>query len=519
MLGCQILECGLTTKKGHFTLESCVRRYVDEYAYSDQGNLFLEYVTKEVRDTFKFVGDKEFSKQHIVYGALDAWYAFHLYRRIDEKAAKEELQAAIDHDNQFCRVVSEMELNGIYIDQEAWLENAEHSADLIEKLQAELELVDPEVKNWGSSKQVIAAFQKLGVDVSIIDKKTMEIKSSVSEVSLSRHLNKYPFVDAFLKYGKAKKAFNAYGPNFLKNVNQATNRVHSTFWQVKSTGRTSSSNPNMQNIPRDLMYRHCFKAEEGNTLVVADYANQELRVLASKADENAMKEAFWNNEDIHLHTAKLIYKDPTLTAKSKERRMGKDINFTISYGGGASKVASRVGMPRRDAEVIIKEYFAAYPKLKKYLDGAHAAALKNGYIVIDDIIKRKSYIDSHEEYVFCKNHVEYFKAMGWEPRYEIERRYRKLENDIKRLAYNYPIQGTAAEMSKRAGIFLLKEAEKNKKFKILLLVHDEWVLECPEEYAQEVKQILEECSLRASKVFLSGLEAPADALITLTWQK
>lgn len=261
MLAAQVLECGLPTKKGHFTLEQTVRRYYDPYAYSRQMNLFIPFVTKAVRDTFSQVEDEDFSEAHLTYGALDVYYAYALYVKLSEKLTQDELWATAKLEFDFLKVQTDMSMNGIPIDRDAWLkvahESRQETARLLEKLNETAQI------NWDSWQQVSKVFKSLGINVEFIDRNTGAIKESVSKVALADKLSN-PLVRLYIDYKEATKKDGTYGESFLKHVDPLTGRIHSSFWQIKNTGRTSSSDPNMQNIPaKTSEYKDCFKAPEG----------------------------------------------------------------------------------------------------------------------------------------------------------------------------------------------------------------------------------------------------------------
>lgn len=251
-----------------------------------------------------------------------------------------------------------------------------------------------------------------GVDTTVVDKDTLEIKDSVNVLVLNRQLEDFPILQTYIGYKKAMKLYSSYGPKFLKHVNPTTGRVHSSFMQILNTGRTASSEPNCQNIPRDEIYRHCFRTKPGKTFVVADYANQELRILADKANEHAMIRAFKEGKDIHLETAKIMYNNPNLTKKDEERQNAKTVNFTIAYGGGPGKIAKQFGIPISEAKRVIKTYFENFPELEDYLKRAQQFVLDNGYVLINPVTGRKSYIEEYDKYLLYKRHVEYFESCG-----------------------------------------------------------------------------------------------------------
>jgi DNA polymerase-1 len=281
------------------------------------------------------------------------------------------------------------------------------------------------------------------------------------------------------------------------------------------TGRTSSTSPNIQNITRGDVYRSAFMAEEGNTLVVADFSNQEMRVIADKSGDPNLIAAFKANRDIHLETAKLTFDNSSLEKDSEERQMAKSINFLAAFGGGAKKLSETFGIAMMKAKSILKAYFAAFPSLEAYFKMQGVLAKQQGYILCNPVSGRRSYIPFWENYMSTKHYLAVEKAKNAELHPTVVDKFSYWDSKIQRWAQNIPIQSTAADISKKAGI-LLREYSKKMNFKIVLFAHDEWVLECPVEIQSTTAKILEKCCLDASRVFTTHLDIPAKAVITLT---
>lgn len=371
--------------------------------------------------------------------------------------------------------------------------------------------------NWDSPKQVAPVLKSFGVSTMVMDKDTMQLKESVSKLAL-KDQGSHPIVEKYLKYKELKKSASSYGEKFLAHVGD-DGRIHSSFHQIKDTGRTSSMAPNMQNIPRTEVFRRCFQGQGDNVLVIADFANQELRVLADKANEASMIDAFMHGRDIHLETAKKAFDNDELKKDSEERQMAKSMNFLMAYGGGASKLATQFSIPMGRAKALIKKYFEEFRSLEEYFYKTGEFAREHGYILIDDVIKRRSYIPEWEEYTYCEEHMRRTAATNKGPDPRIENRYRYLFSKIQRDSQNYPIQGTSANISKLAGILLRRKATETGLFKIVLLIHDEWVLECKPEDAQQVSKILEDCMLAAAGEFCRAIPIPAESKINKHWLK
>jgi DNA polymerase I len=282
----------------------------------------------------------------------------------------------------------------------------------------------------------------------------------------------------------------------------------------RNTGRTASSSPNLQQIPRDKEYRECIEAPEGRTFVICDYSGQELHIVAHLSQDKNMLEILRNKGDLHKATAAALYNIPVEKVTKAQRQDGKTANFTIVYGGGAEKLAEVFGVPMPQAREMIARVFKMFPGLKPFQEKSAAKTLKNGYVHVD-MLGRRSYIPYYDVYLeyqrlnntLGKNTPKEANLKSWTAK-------------LLRNSANFPIQGTAASMSKLAGIYLRDYLLSNPNaFYILLLVHDEWVIECDINKAEEIKLVLEDCMSRAADYFCSSVSIPSEAIISKVWIK
>lgn len=522
MVAAQVLECGLDSPKGHFTLESCSRRYVNPYLYTLQGNLFMSTITKEIRKTFISAGDTPFIKEQVEYGALDAFVTYKLYERLKDLLTKEDLLTLVEEvENPFTAVLVDMEIAGVPIDEEMWLANEVPALKRYNLLEEELNELAGKVINWNSPKQVAPVMKSLGVNLTKLDKKTSTVKESVDKLTLEKQAHIHPVVEKYLAYSKAEKLVTSYGEKFLANVDRNTGRIHSSFMQIMDTGRTSSSGPNMQNIESSYDYRKCFRTTNSErTLVIADYSNQEARILADFANEPKMIEIFKENKDLHLETAKLLYKNDSLTKASKERKNAKSVNFLMSYGGGASKLANTFNVPISDAKRTLQTYFETFPALKAFFERIGLEAKNKGFIKHNSVYPRKSYIGFYNEFITLYKHISRFRSYNWDVNPLVLEKYGYYNSKIQRHAQNYRIQGSAATMSKLACVKIHRALRKaGLDATLILMIHDEVVVECRKEDALLVKFIVENSMLEASKKLLTHISIPADAIIREDWFK
>lgn len=489
MLGEQVLYTGISQKKGFYSLEATLMRYTGLNYYSDQLSLFTPYAPKRIREEISRNILNPFSDAELYYMCTDVVSAYKVYREQLKKLKEENLLAVAEEESDVALAVGDMELNGLKIDVKKWLQNASWA---VGKKEEQLEVLNKVANiNWNSHLQVKKIFKERGIDLNVNG------KESVEEKALAKYKDD-KLVSTYLAYKGFEKLNSTYGLSFLKHVAE-DGRIHSNFQQIMVTGRMSSSSPNLQNIPSKKegfpegnWWREAFIPEKGNCFVIADYNSQEIRVVAQLAGEPKMKEALEKGVDIHYLTASLIYKKAIEFVTKLERSIGKKTNFSVLYGSGPGNLADNIGKSYFEAKKIIDAFYKAYPTLKKYFDTGYKLALERGYILIDEVIGRKSYISSERD--------------------------SKTLAEIYRHNQNYKIQGNGANITKRA-LKYLREYDKSGLLKLVLTVHDEIVIECKIEDAEECKKVLQFCMEKASRDFNGGVTIPADAIINQVWLK
>ena len=279
----------------------------------------------------------------------------------------------------------------------------------------------------------------------------------------------FEIADLILKWREINKLKNTYTDSLVLNINKKTKRIHTTFQMAGAqTGRLSSTDPNLQNIPikteKGKKIRKSFVAEQGSKLLCFDYSQIELRLLSQIANIKSLKKAFLENQDIHKLTASQILNIPIEKVSQEERRNAKAINFGIIYGLSAFGLSKQIGISRSDAKKYIEEYFLMYPGIKEYMKNIKDALQKNGYV--KTLLGRKINIKDYNS----KNPM--------------------LRNYAERQAINAPIQGTAADIIKRAMIKIYQQKHKSElsKTAMLLQVHDELVFETADSDIKKVKK-------------------------------
>ena len=312
--------------------------------------------------------------------------------------------------------------------------------------------------NINSTQQLAdVLFNKLGLPTAKKTKTGFSTDVGVLEALQGQH----PIIDALLEYRQMSKLKSTYVDALPTLIHPDTGRVHTSYNQtVTATGRLSSSDPNLQNIPiRTEMGRAIREAfvprEEGQKILSADYSQIELRVMAHVSGDEGMVEAFMHEEDIHSTTAAKVFGVPPGEVTKEMRRKAKEVNFGIMYGIGPFGLANRLGVSQNEARDIISRYFERFPKVKQYISDTIAGARSNGYV--QTLLGRRRFLP------------------------DINSRNHNIRGNAERQAINMPIQGTSADMIKLAMIAIHRGLpEEGLQGRMLLQVHDELVFEVPE---------------------------------------
>ncbi|HQA87344.1 MAG TPA: DNA polymerase I, partial [Bacteroidales bacterium] len=367
-------------------------------------------------------------------------------------------------------VLASMEFHGITFDTNVLAENEKELSEEISKLEKEIfELAGKEF-NITSPKQL---GEVLFEDLQIIKnaKLTKTKQYQTGEEVLSKLVDKHPIVRLILEYRSLTKLKSTYIDALPLLVNPKTKKIHTTFNQtVTSTGRLSSVNPNLQNIPirtqRGKEVRKAFVASDKDWVILsADYSQIELRIIASISGDENMITSFNNDEDIHAVTASHIYNIPVGQVTDEMRRQAKTVNFGIIYGISAFGLADRLRVPQRVAIDLINEYYRSFPALSSYLSKTIEFAKENGYV--ETLLGRRRYIR------------------------EINSQNAVVRKASERNAINAPIQGSAADLIKIAMINIYRRLkEENMKTRMLLQVHDELVFEVPKEEIEKATSLI-----------------------------
>lgn len=374
-------------------------------------------------------------------------------------------------------VLISMEEEGVRIDVEAL-------KDYSNRLGVERNQLEQEIYDLAGSQFNISSPKQLGEvlyeRLQVTDKppRTATKQYSTAEDVLVKLKDRHPIIEKILEYRSISKLIGTYLDSFPKLISPTTHRLHTVYNQtVTATGRLSSSNPNLQNIPirteRGREIRRAFVArDEDHVLLAADYSQIELRIIASLSQDHNMIEAFANHYDIHAATAARIYNMPIEQVSKDLRRNAKSVNFGIVYGISAFGLSEQLGISRKEAQNLITEYFNQYPDIKRYIDTNVAFAHEHGYA--QTLLGRRRYLA------------------------DINSRNASARNFAERNAVNMPIQGTSADMIKLAMIKVHQELiSRGLRARMILQVHDELVLDCPHDEVEQVRSIVEQAMLNA----------------------
>ena len=412
------------------------------------------------------------------YAAEDADITFQLYKKFSDKILALGLSKLFyDVEMPLIFVLNAMEKEGINIDVSSLKEFSEKLNLSLNNLKNSIHLLANEEFNIDSPKQLgEILFSKMGLDEKAKKTKTGQYKTD--ESTLTKLSGSHEIIDHILQYRTEKKLLSTYVDALPKLRSNKTNRIHTNYMQtVTSTGRLSSNNPNLQNIPirtslgKQIRRAFCHK-DEKHSILCADYSQIELRIIAGLSKDESMINAFKNGRDIHTETAAKVFQVEAKEVDREMRNKAKMVNFGIIYGISAFGLSQRLSIKRKEASEIIDNYFKEFPNIKSYMDSSISFAKENGYV--ETILKRKRYLSN------------------------INSGNATMRGFDERNAINAPIQGSAADIIKIAMINIYDEIKKQKmKSKLLLQVHDELVFELFNEEKEKLSSIVKKEMMNA----------------------
>ena len=464
---------------------------------------------KSIRMSFVDKKKISLSSEQIEYAAKDAEVLWPIMNGQIEKLRQHDMESLAEMEFDLAQVVASMEDTGTPIDQPKWRNKIMEYEKLHEQsrlnmhdiiftdnsLDEQLGIFSRDSINLNSAAQVKAAFLKIGINIDATNER---------EISLINH----PAARELLEYRGLQKILSSYGQTFLDKIHPFTQRIHADFSQIGTeTGRFSCKEPNLQQMPDE--FRQCVSLENFS-IVGADYANIELRILAELSEDAAFMSAFEGDGDPHKSTASMMFKIPLSSVTKQQRFIAKTINFGISYGMGAGKLmdilnteAQKNKSPKLtypQVQDLLSRYHHTYKKASQWLTDTANFGLVNGYSTT--MLGRKRFY----------NHPD--------PNILSEDDYKKQVGAIRRKAANSPIQGTNADITKLAMLNVYKELkEGGYQANLIIQVHDELVVLAHKRQAESVKNVLVKSMKDAGSSILKNVPVKSDAYISDIWKK
>jgi DNA polymerase-1 len=432
------------------------------------------------------------SEAQIEYAARDAAVLLPLRERLAGDLEEEKLSGVSRIEFRAVAAIAEMELAGIKLDVAKWKELEKTVRKRRDEKALELEAQFPAPEgilpleglgprlNLNSPKQITDAFRTLGIELA--DTKVWTLLKV-----------DHPAARLLLEYRELQKKLGTYLETYPSFVHPKTGRIHANFLQCRvPTGRLACTNPNVQQIPHEDEFRSCFVAEQGNMLVIADYSQVELRILAEVSEDPAFVRAFQEGEDLHRVTAASMFSVTRDEVTKEQRSAAKRINFGLMYGRGAKSLSAQLGTDDERARVLIDEYFTSYPKVQRFLqDTASRAMTTRTLRTLSGRVRKfrdPSEMDSQDK------------------------------GGMRREAMNFPIQGASADIAKVALAYIRSELE-GLDARLINCIHDEFVVECSEDVAGEVAEKMKAAMNSAGAALLKKVPTEVEVAISREWRK
>jgi DNA polymerase I len=438
----------------------------------------------------------ELSESQLQYAARDAAVLIPLREKLVEKIKANSLIDCAKLEFECVMPVVDLELTGFYMEKTRWLEQLaiveERRGELANDLQemlgegaAQASLFGPPRANINldSQQQVSEALERLGIP----------LPDSTRNWKLQPLALQYPVVAKLLEYRTMQKALTSYGQNMIEFINPKTGRLHADFRQIGApTGRFACTNPNIQQVPHAVEYRRCFMGNPaGRQLIIADYSQIELRILAEFSGDQAFTNAFKSGADLHRVTAAQVFGVSEDQVTKEQRDFAKRLNFGVVYGIGAQRFSLMTGLGQPEAEDVLRKYFATYRRLDSYLKESANRA-------VDEKQART--------------------ASGRLVKFNYDPSDRQQVSMTQRNGKNAPIQGTSADILKRA-LRLLNDELRSTSAKIVNIIHDEIVVEVDEGEAQSVAAKVERAMCAAGEEYLHNVPVKVESQIACEWTK
>jgi DNA polymerase-1 len=439
----------------------------------------------------------ELSEAQLEYAARDAAILLPLREKLIERLRSDSLVACAQLEFECVTTVADIELAGFYMHKDRWLEQLSlverRRAELAEELQDILAQESSQGSLFGgpqrddinldSHQQLTQALERLGIPV----------PDSTRNWKLQPLAAEYPVIATLLEYRTVQKALTSYGQNMIDLINPTTGRLHADFRQIGApTGRFSCTNPNIQQVPHAVEYRRCFSGyPAGRKLIIADYSQIELRILAEFSGDQGFINAFNSGADLHRVTAAEVFNAPLDQVTKEQRDFAKRLNFGVVYGIGAQRFSIMTGLSVGEAENVLRKYFGTYRQLDTYLHDAANRAVR----------ERQART-----------------ASGRLVRFRYDEQDRQQISMTKRNGKNTPIQGTSADILKRA-LRLLNDELRSTSAQIVNIIHDEIVVEADADQAEEIAEKVERTMRVAGEEYVKTVPVKVETEIADEWVK
>ncbi len=437
----------------------------------------------------------ELSEAQLSYAARDAAVMLPLRDALIKRLKSEDLVRVAQLEFECVLPIAALELAGIFLDAARWREQIEVVKTRREKLAGDLQEMLAEGTaqgslfanvrtdiNLDSHTQLTAALKRLNVPV----------PDSTRNWKLQPLAAEWPVVAKLLEYRTMQKSLTSYGENILGEINSHTGRIHANFHQIGApTGRMACTSPNIQQVPHAVEYRRCFRAPAGRKLLISDYSQIELRILAHVTEDKGFIEAFNSGADLHRVTAAQVFNVPLEGVTREQRDFAKRLNFGVVYGIGSQRFSMMTGLPLTEAESIMARYFQTYRGLDAWLRDAARKAVR----------ERQARTLS-----------------GRLAKFNFDAEDRQAASLAQRNGKNMPIQGASADILKRA-LRLLYDKLKGTNACVVNIVHDEIVVEVDAAQAEELTRVVEDAMCAAGEEFVTRVPIKVESQIADEWVK
>ena len=490
MLAEQLLNQG--KKNVGFSLDAVVKKYL---------GISLDKSTREEFQHHKF--GSSFTEEQILYSAKDVEHIIPVYNNVQKLLNERGMEQLSLLEYETAGVLGNMTLDGIYLDKELWIPLVDKAQIGLKKAQEKLdehfkyyidanEAVDlfgavEHAINYNSPKQLLPRLKEVTrLEIASTDAKYLEF-----------YKDKHPVIADLIDYRQEQKKISTYGLAFLENIHKFDNRIHSKYRQLKAqTGRISSDDPNMMNLPKSQDYRTPFCVQDQSwNFISADFSGQELRLLAHASQEPQMIKALKDGVDLHTYSASLLFEKDYDAITKDERGQCKAITFALLYGAGPKKLSEKLKIPYSDARALMNRYFAVFTKVKKFMDEI-VTRVELEHYALSPLDGRR--VDMSET--------------DWDNKASVAHAINQ--------AKNLPFQGAGASTTKLALVRLNNRIRKNGYHaKIVNSIHDEILIEVAPEHTEEVKLAAEEEMIKAFNIYADSVPMEVNPKVGKHWIK